>query len=125
MDRIDMWIEVGAVDHHTLLDAPVQSNETESIKQAVATARSQQATRFKRNGRLNSGMSVAGLVHHCVLSDSSKDILNTAATRLSLSPRAYHRVVKLARTIADLESSTTIEDAHILEALSYRPKNEW
>ena len=58
-----------------------------------------------------------------ILDDKTKEILNTSAKKLNLSARAYHRVIKLARTIADLEGDKDIKTSHILEALQYRPKN--
>jgi len=56
------------------------------------------------------------------LKDDAQKSLNTAARNMDLSPRAYHRVIKLSRTIADLDKSTDVEESHILEALQYRPK---
>jgi len=67
-------------------------------------------------------MSVKDIDMHITLSPSSALLLNESAKKLSLSPRSYHRVIKLARTIADLDESTDIRDEHLLEALQYRPK---
>ncbi len=124
MDRIDMWIEVGAVDHGTLLTEKHTSDETDSARKQVQHARETQYKRFRKRDRLNSGMSAQGIAHHISLSQKCTDILNTAAKKLDLSPRSYHRVIKLARTIADIEGSTEIKEAHLLEALAYRPKQE-
>ena len=67
-------------------------------------------------------MSPKDLVKHINLSDSVKELLNKSAKQLDLSARAYHRIIKLARTIADLEGIENISENHILEALNYRPK---
>jgi len=124
MDRIDMWIEVGAVEHSKLLEIPEDSGETRDAQLAIAQARALQLDRFKNPERLNSGMSPTGLAHHAKLSTTCADILNKAAKQMGLSPRAYHRCIKLSRTIADLEHSEDITEKHILEALQYRPKQE-
>ena len=124
MDRIDMWIEVGAVDYDQLLVETTTTKESEEAQKSVDKARNIQNKRFRSTERLNSGMSPRGLAHHAKLSKKCAELLETAAVKMSLSPRAYHRVVKLARTIADLENSTNIKEEHILEALQYRPKQE-
>ncbi|MBL4644564.1 MAG: YifB family Mg chelatase-like AAA ATPase [Candidatus Pacebacteria bacterium] len=124
MDRIDMWIEVGAVEHSKLLEIPKDSGETKAAQLTIAQARAIQLDRFKLSERLNAGMSPSGLAHHAKLSIACADILNKAATKMNLSPRAYHRCIKLSRTIADLEHSQDIKETHILEALQYRPKQE-
>ena len=125
VDRIDMWIEVSNIDHDKLSGKKTETQETESIKKIVAKAREIQKKRFsseKQDIKTNSEMGVKELDKYVELSGSVKDILNTAAKKLGLSPRSYHRVIKLARTIADLEESTSVEENHILEALGYRPK---
>lgn len=125
MDRIDMWIEVGAVEHTKLLEQTEHTGETQRVRTDVARARAIQLERFRLPERLNSGMTPTGIAHHAQLSPTCADILNTAAKKMNLSPRAYHRCIKLARTIADLDHKTNIEETHILEALQYRPKQEW
>ncbi len=129
MDRIDMWIEVGAIDHAELSKkrGKVSSEQTTRASTEVAHARAIQSERFKKGGagRLNAGMSSRGLEYHAELSTEVATLLNKAAKSMALSPRAYHRVIKLARTIADLAGEQNIKDSHILEALSYRPKAEF
>jgi magnesium chelatase family protein len=92
-------------------------------------AREIQGQRFSkkksaRGGQVltNSEMGVRELKEFAQLTDSIKNVLNEAAKRLDLSGRAYHRVIKLARTIADLEGAENIGEPHIFEALQYRPK---
>lgn len=125
IDRIDMWIEVSNIAHEMLSQKKINTGETKNIKDKVLKAREIQKNRFseeKQNIKTNSEMSVKELEKYIELSNSVKEILNTAAKKLDLSPRSYHRVIKLARTIADLEESKGIEESHILEALQYRPK---
>ncbi|MBP6931752.1 MAG: magnesium chelatase, partial [Candidatus Pacebacteria bacterium] len=97
------------------------------IKERVARARNIQEKRFKsatRNIKTNSEMNVKELNAFAPLSPEVREILHSSAERLQLSARAYHRVIKLARTIADLESSEHITTPHILEALQYRPRTQ-
>jgi magnesium chelatase family protein len=75
-----------------------------------------------RKIKTNAELSAKDLVKHIKLSDSVKEILNTSAKQLDLSARSYHRIIKLARTIADLDGASDISENHILEALQYRPK---
>jgi magnesium chelatase family protein len=88
-------------------------------------AREIQTKRFKNGARkinTNSEMNVKDLGIYAQLDNETKKILNQSAERLQLSARAYHRTIKLARTIADLEGSENILTSHILEALQYRPR---
>ena len=124
MDRIDMWIEVGRIDHKKLSAKRVRTEESRRAREQIKKARDIQAERFKKEGRLNAGMSPKGIEYHVSLTKDVTDILNTAAAKMDLSPRAYHRVIKLARTIADLEESLDVSESHVLEALQYRPKQE-
>ena len=120
-----MWIEVTRIEHEKLSEKNEGGESTEAIKGRVLGARKAQEERYAGNERnifLNSRMNVRDLEHHIALSDSVKETLNQAAKKLDLSARAYHRIIKLARTIADLERSEDIEQKHILEALQYRPK---
>lgn len=121
-DRIDIWIEVGHITHHTLSDMP-HGERSAVIQKRVERAREVQYKRFASSGKTNSEMSVRDLDSFIHMSQHAKEVLNQSATRLQLSPRAYHRIVKLSRTIADLSNSDSVEDTHVLEALHYRPKN--
>ena len=125
MDRIDMWIEVGAIAHEHLLEDATTTGESNAARDSIQHARTVQYERFKRPERLNAGMSAHGITHHASLDTRTKQTLNTAAQKMNLSPRVYHRVIKLARTIADLEHTPTIHEHHVLEALQYRPKQEF
>ncbi len=125
MDRIDIWITVENVDYEKLSKEEKEGEETKTIKERVLKAREIQNKRFKDSARkikTNSEMNVKELNIYAPLDEETRKILNTSAERLQLSARAYHRTIKLARTIADLEGSINIKTSHILEALQYRPK---
>ena len=125
IDRIDMWVEVSKVEHQKLTDARELHEGTNKMKPRVENARKIQEKRFAKQKlkiKTNAELSAKDLVKHVKLSDKVKDILNKSAKQLDLSARSYHRIIKLARTIADLESSPEISENHILEALQYRPK---
>lgn len=125
MDRIDIWVTVGAVDYEKLSNDTREGESTATIKERVYRARTIQNKRFKNATRYiatNSEMNAKELGTFAPLSSDVKKLLNEYAERLQLSARAYHRVIKLARTIADLEGSDAINTPHILEALQYRPR---
>lgn len=123
MDRIDLWVEVSKVEHNKLTDSRDLHESTNKIKPRVEKARKIQEKRYKGlKIKTNAELSAKNLVTHVKLSDKVKEILNTSAKQLDLSARSYHRIIKLARTIADMEASSEISENHILEALQYRPK---
>ena len=125
IDRIDMWIEVSNIPHDKLLENNGKNKESEKMKKNILRARAIQKQRFKNTKRkikTNSEMNGKDINHFINLPDNAQKILNNAARSMDLSPRAYHRVLKLSRTIADLSGSETVEENHILEALQYRPK---
>ncbi|MBU2109558.1 YifB family Mg chelatase-like AAA ATPase [Patescibacteria group bacterium] len=123
VDRIDLWLEVPQIEHEKLSDMQDSGESSKEIQKRVVKAREIQKNRLKGTKLLtNSEMSVRELKKFAMLSENVKNILNQAAQRLDLSGRAYHRVIKLSRTIADLEGAGDIREGHILEALQYRPK---
>lgn len=124
MDRIDLWLEVSKIDYEKLSEQRGES-ETEKIKEKVLMAREIQKNRFQTAGlniKTNSQLSAKDLSKHIVLSDNLKEKYNEMAKKLDLSARSYHRLLKVSRTIADLEESDEIKENHILEAIQYRPK---
>lgn len=122
IDRIDMWIEVAHIDH-AQLSGRARGERSERIREQVVAARTRQGKRYRDERKTNGDLSVKELDEHIALAPSVRDVLNASARTLELSPRAYHRVIKLARTIADLEGAEDIAEAHLLEALQYRPRN--
>jgi magnesium chelatase family protein len=122
MDRVDLWVEVSDVAHAQLTQKG-SGNESKVIKSKVQSARNKQKSRFeKQDIKTNSEMGAKEITNMIRLTPEVKTILNESAKRLDLSARSYHKMIKLARTIADLENSAEIEEEHILEALQYRPK---
>ena len=124
-DRIDIWIDVPLISHKKLSDENTGGEESAEVRERVLKARKIQSERFKKEGRkirLNGEMSPKEIEKFIPLSKEVKNILNSSAEKLKLSPRAYHKVIKLARTIADLEEASDLKINHILEALQYRPK---
>ena len=123
IDRIDMWIEVTHIDHEKLHTKEERVLISPTIREIIRATRGVQEKRFSDSTKTNSDMSVTDIDEHAHLTKESEVMLMSAAKNLSLSPRSYHRTIKLARTIADLDKSETIEGGHILEALTYRPKD--
>ncbi len=121
VDRIDMWIEVPRVAHEQLTGASLPG-ESARMRERVQAARRLQIDRFGSASKTNSDMTVKDIETMITIPDSAGQLLRDSAKRLSLSPRSYHRILKLARTIADLEQNECLEEGHVLEALQYRPK---
>lgn len=126
MDRIDIWIDVPKIDYELLSQKEKSGKTSEELRKEILRARKKQEERFAGSLiKTNSAMSVRDLDKTVILKEDVKKILNMSAEKLGLSPRAYHRIIKLSRTIADLEYSKDIETKHVLEALAYRPKDEF
>ncbi len=121
MDRFDLHIEVGSsnsYDYHTNNES---SESSETIAQRVAAARNIQAERYDGyNIKINNRLDGQLLIEYAIPVDDGKNLLNEAATKFRLSMRAYNRVLRVARTIADLDNSKSVYKVHIAEALSYR-----
>ena len=121
LDRIDIHIEVTPVPFEKLSDD--RKGETSvAIRKRVTKAREIQTKRFADSDTVhyNAQMSTKQIRNYCVLDEASKQLLKTAMERLNLSARAYDRILKVARTIADLEGAENISGAHISEAIQYR-----
>lgn len=125
LDRIDIHIEVPSVDYEKLSSERL-GETSEIIRKRVQAARDIQNKRFANEESkdivCNADMRVGEVRQFCQLQDESKSLMRAAMTQLNLSARGYHRVLKLARTIADLAGSEEIQSVHLAEALQYRPK---
>jgi len=120
MDRIDIHVEVPAVPYRDLIGES-DSESSEVIGTRVAAARARQFERFKRTKiYCNAQMINRHIKKHCRIDDASCDLLESAIDKLGLSARAYNRILKIARTIADLEDASDISVDHIAEAVQYR-----
>ena len=120
MDRFDLRIEAPAVRFQDLA-LPADGERSQSIAKRVLTARQLQETRFRQtNIATNSDLKGDAMDQLCVLSEDAKTYLQAAAEKLNLTARGYHRMMRVARTIADLEQLEGVERHHVGEAISFR-----
>jgi len=121
LDRIDIHIEVTPVPFEKLTEER-KSESSGDIRARVTNARSIQTMRFKESEKVhyNAQMNVKQIREYCVLDEASKGLLKNAMEQLSLSARAYDRILKVSRTIADLQGDTDVNGTHIAEAIQYR-----
>jgi magnesium chelatase family protein len=122
MDRIDIHVDVPRVDYEKLSDTR-QGESSKIVCDRVEAARQIQRVRFEGTSlTCNADMHPAQVRQYCALDESCRSLMRAAMNQLQLSARAYHRILKLARTIADLASSEPITQTHLAEALQYRPR---
>jgi magnesium chelatase family protein len=121
LDRIDIHLEVPAVKYRALADQD-GGEPSEAVRERVDRARAVQRARFAARPGVyaNAHMSARDIRTCCRISDGADALLRTAITRLALSARAYHRILKIARTIADLAGAADLEPKHVSEAIQYR-----
>jgi magnesium chelatase family protein len=122
IDRVDIFVEVPHIDYEKLTDDRL-GEKSETVQARVATARSRQRQRF--NGTKlasNAEMTPTEVREFCQVEESAQSLLKAAMKQLYLSARAFHRILKLARTIADLEDSDIIKAHQLAEAIQYRPR---
>ena len=124
MDRIDLHVEVPRVKWEKLT-SPDTAESSADIRNRVEEARTRQTTRFKNlPTHTNGEMGNKEIRSWCKLNDQSLELLRSAVTQLHLSARSYNRILKVARTIADLDKKDDIQLPHLAEALQFRAKTE-
>ena len=124
LDRIDLHLEIPPIKYEKLT-SETAGEKSGAVRQRVEQARQTQLQRFSNeNIRTNSEMNLPQLKKYCQIEPAGQEILKTAVNNLHLSARAYHRMLKLGRTIADLSDSQQILAAHLAEALQYRPRED-
>ncbi len=121
LDRIDLHVEVPAVEYRDISSTRPEESST-AIRDRVIAARERQQARFASEKKTNSNarMGPKQIKQHCKLSDESQELIRIAMTELSLSARAYDRILKVSRTVADLANENDITPEHVSEAIQYR-----
>ena len=118
LDRIDLHVHVASINYDEIKEPAVPGKSSSELFADVMKAIAQQEQRL---GTLrNSAMSATQVEEHCTLTDQAEDVLKLAFDKLGLSMRGYHKILKIARTIADLDGSGTIDRKHVQEAIMYR-----
>lgn len=120
-DRVDLWSVMGPVELSELGKRSKAGSETKKAREAVLRARDMQHNRYK-NGRINADLSPKELDELVPLESHARKKLSEAGEAMNLSPRGYHRTLKVARTIADLAGDEELSENHVLEALQYRER---
>jgi magnesium chelatase family protein len=120
LDRIDIHVEVPAVPYKDLM-RDGQAESSQAIQSRVAAARAIQSRRFKRAKiYCNAQMSSRHIKTHCRIDATARALLESAIDKLGLSARAFNRILKISRTIADLAATVNIDPTHVAEAIQYR-----
>ncbi|HID81749.1 MAG TPA: ATP-dependent protease [Chromatiales bacterium] len=122
LDRIDIQVEVPKLPKEALRGDEPPGETSEVVRERVLNARLRQ---MDRCGKTNAEMNNKEIQQHCKLDDKTLALLETAMERFRLSARAYHRILKVSRSIADLDGSASIETQHLTEALNYRAMDRW
>jgi magnesium chelatase family protein len=122
LDRIDIHMEVPRLKHEEMLHSGASGEPSDTIRERVVGARERQARRFASSDSLhcNAHMRARQIREYCPVADEVKDLLRAAIQQLGLSARAYDRILKLSRTVADLDDKADITLAHVAESIQYR-----
>ena len=125
LDRIDLHVDVPRLTSEELLNTRPSGENSNDIRKRVVSARKIQAERYRNDGILTNSELTSKLIRkYCQIDKASAELLKFAAVKYQLSGRRYDRILKLARTIADLEGSENIQQAHLMQALQYRMNNK-
>lgn len=119
LDRIDMQVDVPSLSPAILSGLATKQEESLVVKERVIIARQEQLT---RQGKYNQDLKVGELPQFCYLTKELNQLLNHMMEKFNFSARAYHRIIKVARTIADLKACSVIQEEHLTEAIAYRPE---
>ena len=121
LDRIDLHIEVPAVEYRDVASERIEETSA-AIRERIVRARQRQQERFRSDANVNCNarMATRQLKQHCKLTQDSQDLIRVAMNELNLSARAYDRILKVSRTIADLDGKAEISPEHVSEAIQYR-----
>ena len=121
LDRIDLHIEVPAVEYRDVASERAEENSA-AIRERIIRARQLQQKRFRNDAKVNCNarMATRHLKEHCKLNQDSQELIRVAMNELHLSARAYDRILKVSRTIADLDGKSDISPEHVSEAIQYR-----
>ncbi len=125
LDRIDLHVEVPAVKHEKLTAKEPTGESSKVVRERVQAARERQQKRFRGTKLVsNAEMTAKNIKKYCQLDTEEENFLRQAVVQMDLSARAYHRILKVSRTIADLAGTEKIQSSHLAEALQYRPQQE-
>jgi magnesium chelatase family protein len=121
LDRIDLHIEVPAVEYRDVASERIEETSA-AIRERIVRARQRQQERFRSDANVNCNarMATRQLKQYCKLTQDSQDLIRVAMNELNLSARAYDRILKVSRTIADLDGKAEISPEHVSEAIQYR-----
>ena len=120
LDRIDLQITVSAVSYDDAKTKTVDPIDSASLYKGVQKAQAMQSQRFGKSNYYNAQMSVSQIQEHCIYTEEAEKLLKMIFDRLHVSMRGYHKILKISRTIADIDESAMIEAKHIKEAMMYR-----
>ena len=125
LDRIDLQINVQSIEYNTIKDKDLVSTSSDEMYNNVQNALTVQKERFNSENQFNNSMTPDHIEKFCVLTCAAEEIIKKAFDKLHLSMRGYHKILKVARTIADLEKNSLIDVQHIQEAIMYRSLDQY
>lgn len=120
LDRIDIHVDVPALSFEELADDRPSGPSSAEVRATVQAARELQRARYKGGFTCNAHLDSRAIRAHCPLTDGARAILESAMTQLGFSARAYDKVIRVARTLADLDHAGSIQEHHVAEAVQYR-----